>query len=111
MLNMEFLIRNTRVLIIVLLFLVAVQTRRVIQAPPGSDTTGQYMVVLAPDTSHERFEVIAEYIQNQTSNSKILKIESSFAKMIVSDMSEDGAQKVSLKMYTIIYVYTISKNV
>ena len=109
MLNMEFLIRNTRVLIIVLFFLVAVQTRRVIQAPPGSEATGQYMVVLANDTSHERFEVIAESIQNQTSNSKILKIESSFAKMIVSEMSEDGAQKV--KMYTIIYVYTISKNV
>ena len=108
---MEFLIRNTRVLIILLLFLVAVQTRRVINAPPGIETTGQYMVVLSPDTSHERFEVIAESIQNQTSNSKILKIESSFAKMIVSEMSEDGAQEVSLKMYTIIYVYTISKNV
>ena len=102
---MEFLIRNTRALIIVLLFLVAVQTRRVIQAPPGSEATGQYMVVLANDTSHERFEVIAESIQNQTSNSTILKIESSFGKMIVSEMLEDGVQKVSFKMYTIIYVY------
>ena len=46
MLNMEFLVRNTRVLIIVLLFSVAVQTRRVISAAPGIETTGQYIKVI-----------------------------------------------------------------
>ena len=93
---MEFLARNTRVLIIVLLLVAAVQARRVIRAAPGTATTGQYMVVLSSDTSHERFEAIAERIQTQALNSKIHKIESSFAKMIVSKMSVDEAHQVSL---------------
>ena len=97
MLNMEFLVRNTRVLIIVLLFSVVVQTRRIIHAAPGIETTGQYIVVLAPDTSHERFEAIAENIQTRALDSEIHKIESAFAKVIVTKLSVDEAHKVSLK--------------
>ena len=42
MLNMQFLTRHNQVLILVLLFSVVVQTRRVIRATPGIKTTGQY---------------------------------------------------------------------
>ena len=101
---MEFLVRNTRVLVIVLLFSVAVQTRRVIRAAPGSDTTGQYIVVLRTDTSHERFESIAENIKSHALDSDFQKIEVPFAKMIVTKLSLDEADKVSLKMYTIVYI-------
>ena len=106
MLKMEFLIRNTEVLILLLLFSVVVQTRRVIRAAPGTPTTGQYMVVLSPETSHERFEVIAEKVKSQSLNSEINKIEVPFAKMIVTKLSVDEAHKVSLKcVYIYIYIY------
>ena len=72
-----------------------VHTRRVIRAAPGIETTGQYMVVLAPDTSHERFEAVAKKIQSELSNSEMHKMESPFAKIIVTKLSVDEAHKVS----------------
>ena len=53
MLNMQFPTSHNQVLILVLLFAAVVQTRRVIRAAPGIKTTGQYMVVLTADISHE----------------------------------------------------------
>ena len=100
---MEFLTRNTQVLILVLLLVAAVQTRQVIRAAPGIETTGQYMVVLTPDTSHERFEAIAEKVQSQSLSSEIHKIEGQFAKVIVGKLSVDEAHKVSLNIHTFIY--------
>ena len=64
-----------------------VQTRQVILVAPGIKTTGQYMVVLTPDTSHERFEAIAEKVQSQSLSSEIHKKEGKFAKMIVTKLS------------------------
>ena len=96
MLNMQFRTSHYQVLIFVLL-VAAVQTREVIRAPSGIETTGQYMVVLTPDTSHERFEAIAEKVQNQSLSSEIYKIEGQFAKVIVTELSLDEAHKVSLK--------------
>ena len=92
---MQFHTRRNQVLILVLLFSATVQPRRVIRAAPGTETTGQYMVVLTPDTSHERFEVIAEEIQSELLSSKIHKTEGPFAKMIVAKLSVDEAHKVS----------------
>ena len=89
---------HSQVLILVLLLVAAVQTRRVIRAAPGIETTGQYMVVLTADTSHERFEAIAEKVQSQSSSSDIYKIEGEFAKVIVTELSEAEAHQVSLKM-------------
>ena len=103
-LNMQFHTRRNQVLILVLLFSAVVQTRRVIRAAPGIETTGQYMVVLTPDTNHERFEVIAEKIQNETLSYEIHKMESPFAKIIVTKLSVDEAHKVSL--IKIMYVYS-----
>ncbi|XP_041379535.1 LOW QUALITY PROTEIN: proteinase R-like, partial [Gigantopelta aegis] len=72
----------------------AVQTRRVIRAAPGIETTGQYMVVLTLDTSHERFEAIAEKVQSQSLSSDIYKIEGEFAKVIVTELSEAEAHQI-----------------
>ena len=104
MLNMQFSTRDYQVLVFIfLLFAAAVQTRRVIRAAPGIETTGQYMVVLTPDTSHERFEAIAEKVQSQSLSSEIHKIEGQFAKVIVAKLSVDEAYKVSLNIHTFIY--------
>ena len=73
MLNMHFRTCHNQALILLLLFVAAVQTRRVIRAAPGIETTGQYMVVLTPDTSHERFEAIAEKVRTQSLSSEIHK--------------------------------------
>ena len=96
---MQFRTRHAQVLILNLLFLVVVETRQVIRAAPGIPTTGQYMVVLATDTSHEKFEAIAEEVQTQSLNSEIQKMESPFAKIIVANLSVDKAHMVSLKTH------------
>ena len=102
---MQFHTSHNQALILVLLFVAAVQTRRVIRAAPGIETTGQYMVALTLDTSHERFEAIAEQIQSQSSSSEIHKIEGQFAKVIVAKLSEVEAHKVSFNIYMCVYVY------
>ena len=91
---MQFHTRQCQFLILVLLFTVGVQTRRVIRAAPGIQTTGQYMVVLTPDISHERFEAIAEIVQTQSLSSEIHKIEGPFAKIFVATLSVEEAHKV-----------------
>ena len=97
MLIMQVRTSHNQVLILVLLFVDAAQTRQVIYAAPGIETTGQYMVALTPDTIHERFEAIAENIRSQSLSSEIHTIESQFAKVIVAKMSLDEAHKVSPK--------------
>ena len=99
MLNMQLRTRHAQAVILILLFSVVVQTRRVIRAAPGIPTTGQYMVVLANDTSHERFEAIAEEVQSNSLSSKIQKIEGPFTKMIVAKFSIDEAHMVSFKTH------------
>ena len=94
---MQFRTSRNQVLILVLLFVAVAQTRQVIRAAPGIETTGQYMVVLTPDTSHERFEAIAENVRSQSLSFEIHKIESQFAKVIVAKLSLDEAHQVSLK--------------
>ena len=94
---MQFPTSLYQVLILVLLFAAVVQTRQVIRAAPGIKTTGQYMVVLTQETSHERFEAIAEEVQSQSLSSEIHKIEGEFAKVITTKLSVDEAHKVSLK--------------
>ena len=99
MLNMQFSTRDYQVLVFIfLLFAAAVQTRRIIRAAPGIETTGQYMVVLTPDTSHERFEAIADKVKTKSLSSDIHKIEGLFAKMVVTQLSVDEAHQVNLKM-------------
>ena len=103
--NMQFCTSDSQVLIIALLLVAAVQTRRVIRAAPGIETTGQYIVVLTPDTSHEQFEAIAEKVRTQSLSSEIYKIEGQFAKMVVARLSVYEAHKVSFKK--IIYILYI----
>ena len=95
-------IRQNQVLIlVVLVFSGVVQTRRVIRPVHGIETTGQFMVVMAPDTSHERFEAIAEIIQTKSSSTQIYKIEGPFIKMVVTKLSLNQAHEVSLKCISI----------
>ena len=82
-------------LILVLLLTAVVRTRRVIRAAPGIETTGQYMVVLTPETSDEQFETIAKKIQSESLSSEMYKMESPFVKIIVAKLSIDEAHKVS----------------
>ena len=106
MLKMQLCTSLNLVLIIVLLLVTGVRTRRVIRAAPGTETTGEYMVVLTPETSHERFEVIAEKIQTVSLSSKIHKMEGPFAKMVVTRLSVDEANKVSFKcLYACVCVF------
>lgn len=96
-LNMKLCRGNNQALILTLLLLASgVQARRVIRAAPGVMTTGCYMIVLTPETSHERFEAIAKEIKSESSISDIHTIEGPFAKMIVTKISVHEAQKVSL---------------
>ena len=96
---MRFRTSHHQALILVLLLVNAAQTRRIIRAAPGIETIGQYIVVLTPDTNHERFEVIADKVQSQSLSFEIHKIEGRFAKVIVGKLSEAEAHKVSLNTY------------
>ena len=101
---MQFHISQCQVLILVILFSAGVQTSRVIRAAPGIETTGQYLVVLTPDTSHERFEEVAEKVQTQSLSSQIHKIEGPFGKLFVTTLTVEEAYKVSFKR-SIYYIY------
>ena len=111
MLKMQLCTSHNLVLIIVLLLVTGVRTRRVIRAAPGTETTGEYMVVLTPETSHERFEVIAEKIQIVSPSSKIHKMEGPFAKMVVTRLSVDEANKVSFKCLYVCVCVCVSLSV
>ena len=102
---MPFSTRHAQALTLALLFSAVVQSRRVIRAAPGIQTTGQYMVVLATDTSHEKFEAIAEEVQSHSLISEIQKIEGSIAKIVVAKLSVDEAHKVSIKTYMHLSLY------
>ena len=104
---MKYQTSHNQILILVLLLVAAVQTSRVIRAAPGIKTTGQYMVALTLDTSHERFEAIADKVQSQSLSSEIRKIEGQFAKVIVAKLSEAEADKVSLNMQTHTHIYIL----
>ena len=72
-----------------------VQARRVIRAAPGVETTGRYIVVLKHETSHDKFETIADEVRNESLNAAIFeKVEGPFAKIVTAELSEDGAHKV-----------------
>ena len=102
---MHFHTSHYQVLILVLLFVAAVHTRQLIRAAPGRKTTGQYMVVLTRDTSHETFKAIAKKVESQSLSPEIHEIEGQFAKVIVAKLSEAEAHKVSLNMYLYVCMY------
>ena len=102
---MQFRTRHVQVLILVFILSAVVQTRRVIRAAPGIPKTGRYIVSLATDTSHEKFEAIAKKVQQNSWSSKIQKIEGEFAKIIVAKLSPYKANWVSLKTHTHTHIY------
>ena len=83
-------------LVLLLSIVAVVQARRVIRAAPGVETTGRYIVVLKNETSHDKFETIADEVRNVSLNAAIFeKVEGLFAKIVTAELSEDGAHKVS----------------
>ena len=62
------------------------------------------MVALTPDTSHERFEAIADKVQSQSLSSEIRKIEGQLAKVIAAKLSEAEAHKFGLNTHTHIFL-------
>ena len=94
---MKFCTRINLALVLTILFVAGAQARRVIRAVPGAKTTGRYMIVLTPETSHERFEAISEEVKSESSISDIHTVEGPFTKMIVTKISVDEANKVCVK--------------
>ena len=80
-----------------LLFISLVESRRVIRAAPGEETTGNYIVVVEKETNHSTFEHIADEVKNESVDHRIAeKVEGPFAKIIAAKMTEEGAHRVSL---------------
>ena len=107
LLSMQLSTRTYLTLILAFLFAAGGQARRVIRAAPGIETTGRYIIVLRPETSHERFEAIAEKVKSESLISDIHTVEGPFAKMIVTKISVDEAYRVSLKILIKIVLYII----
>ena len=85
----------------VLLFLIVagisfVESRRVIRAAPGAETTGNYIVVLDKDTDHSTFELVAGEVEKESVDHKIAeKVEGPFAKIVAAKITEEAAHRVS----------------
>ena len=74
------------------------ESRRVIRAASGSNTTGNYIVVVSDGTNHTRFLEIADRVKNESINSKVYEqVEGPFANIIAAKMTEDAAHRVSTK--------------
>ena len=88
-------------LIALLLFILLkdkAESRRVIRAASGSNTTGNYIVVVSDGTNHTRFLEIADRVKNESINSKVYEqVEGPFANIIAAKMTEDAAHRVSTK--------------
>ena len=80
-----------------LLLISLVESRRVIRAAPGEETTGNYIVVMEKETNHSTFEHIADEVRNESMDHKIAeKVEGPFAKIIAAKITEEAAHRVSL---------------
>lgn len=84
--------------VLALCLLHAGSARRVIRAAPDEETTGNYIVVMKENTTHSRFEAIADEVRKESSNLNISeKVESPIAKIVAAKLTEDGAHKVIYK--------------
>ena len=71
------------------------ESRLVIRAAPGEETTGNYIVVMDKETNHSTFEHIADEVRKQSSDQKLsVKVGGPFAKIVTAKMTEDAAHKV-----------------
>ena len=90
--------RFSRLLLLLVLFVATtVDAKRVVRAAPGSTKTGHYIVKLHDDTSHAKFEELAEKILEESVDRKIhVKVEGSVSKIITADLPEDALDRVRL---------------
>ena len=81
--------------LVVLLVVSLAEAQRVIRAAPGTNTTGNYIVVLHDNTTRSRYEALVEEIRKESVDSDLYeKVEGSFAKVIAAKITEDSAHKV-----------------
>ena len=68
--------------------------KRVLQAAPGAATTGNYIVKLSQDTTHERFLEVVNLIEHDSDSTVHSSVDGQFAKFITARLSEDAIKKV-----------------
>ncbi|XP_019849359.1 PREDICTED: uncharacterized protein LOC109580527 [Amphimedon queenslandica] len=72
----------------------AVEARRVIRAASGSNTTGNYIIVVTDGVNHSRFMEIVDQVKNETLDSKIYEqVEGPFINIISARITEDAAHR------------------
>ncbi|XP_019861678.1 PREDICTED: uncharacterized protein LOC109590199 [Amphimedon queenslandica] len=72
-----------------------VESRRVIRAAPGEETTGNYIVVMKKETNHSTFEHIADEVRRESIDQKLsVKVGGPFAKIVTAKMTEDAAHRI-----------------
>ena len=82
-------------LLLVLLMAATVDARRVIRAAPESEKTGCYIVKLEDDTSHDRFEELAEKLLEESVDHHIYeKVEGGVSKIITVKLREEALDRV-----------------
>ena len=82
-------------LLLVLLVAATVDARRVIRAAPESEKTGCYIVKLEDDTSHDRFEELAEKLLQESVDHHIYeKVEGRVSKIITVKLREEAIDRV-----------------
>ena len=83
----------------------AVEARRVIRAASGSNTTGNYIIVVTDGVNHSRFMEIVDQVKNETLDSKIYEqVEGPFINIISARITADAAHKVSNNHYKIMII-------
>ena len=74
--------------------------RRVIRAASGSNTTGNYIIVVTDGVNHSRFMEIVDQVKNETLDSKIYEqVEGPFINIISARITEEAAHRVSNNHY------------
>ena len=86
-----------------------VESRRVIRAAPGDETTGNYIVVVEKETSHSTFEHIADEVKNESIDHRIAeKVEGSVAKILAAKLTEEAAHRVGYILFCKIIILPLT---
>lgn len=73
-----------------------IHSRRVVRAAAGDETTGNYIVVLAANTDHSKFESIVDEVRKESADLGIRqKLEGPFGKHITAKLSHSAVNRVS----------------
>ena len=83
-------------LLLVLLAAATVDAKRVIRAAPESKKTGDYIVQLERDVSHEQFEELREALIEESVDNRVhVAIDGTVAKLMSVKLRDESVDKVS----------------